>query len=323
MAYRRKLALPVARVGPLVAAHYGLRVEVVRVRDGYMSSTVHLTAGQAAYLLKVHRKGETDRQRLAFGAAVNARLRACDIPAAALIYTLEGREAAGVGENLFQLWAFVEGHPFEPGNLRQIAAAGATLGRMHRACADLEVPAGPGWQPIPDTVVAELEATWRDLKGGGRAPSELLARLEAGLGQVRPAGLNGLPECAIHGDFRAQNLLFMGDEVAAVLDLDTARPGMRLWDPAYALAFFQAVVADGPLTWEEMGALLRAYDREAGMVDAERARLGECLRLSLLRGLTLWMRIAYLERANESAAAWIEAYLPLLERVGQEVEGLV
>jgi Ser/Thr protein kinase RdoA (MazF antagonist) len=128
--------------------------------------------------------------------------------------------------------------------------------------------------------------------------------------------LGELPVSVIHGDYRAQNLLFRGSEVAAVLDLDGVRPAERLFDLAYALVFFQAVVAEDPLTEGERRTFLQAYDGEAALSRSERDLLPEFQELALLRGLTLWIQIAYADGSNPTAAEWISSYLSLLTRAG-------
>ena len=112
----------------------------------------------------------------------------------------------------------------------------------------------------------------------------------------------------------------------AILDRDGARPAPRLFDLAYAIAFFQAVIAADPLTADEQRAFLEAYHCEAELTEEERHYLPVCLELSVLRGLTLWMRIAYVEESNDRAAEWVAAYLPMLswlDRYGERLGGEV
>lgn len=45
-------------------------------------------------------------------------------------------------------------------------------------------------------------------------------------------------EVIVHGDFATYNLVFHGEEAVGVIDFDTARPGPRWWDVAYAVYRF-------------------------------------------------------------------------------------
>ncbi len=323
--YKSKLAVPVDRALQVVKARYGLRAEVDQVRLGYMSATLRLKTGGAPYLLKVYRSGDADPEQLVFGASVNGYLRRSGIPAPELVCARDGAELVLEGENLFQLWEFIEGQLYAPGRRAQLQAAGALLGRMHRVGRDMPVPARGIWKPMWGEVLGALEEAWQGLAGAAELAGEL-DRFRGCLGEVRSAvsdaALGALPACVIHGDYRAQNLLFRDDRIVAVLDLDGARPSQRLFDPAYAAAFFQAVVAPDPLEADELRVFLQAYDGEAGLTDGERAVLPAFLKLSLLRGLTLWMRIAYVERVNDRAGDWIAAYLPLLAWVDRQGRAL-
>lgn len=50
-------------------------------------------------------------------------------------------------------------------------------------------------------------------------------------------------EVICHGDFAPYNCVFRGDRVVGIIDFDTARPGPRAWDLAYAIYRF-APLAD-------------------------------------------------------------------------------
>ncbi|MDP6778825.1 MAG: hypothetical protein QGI83_18875, partial [Candidatus Latescibacteria bacterium] len=62
----------------------------------------------------------------------------------------------------------------------------------------------------------------------------------------------------------------------------------------------------------ERRAFLQAYDEEAALSRLEWGLLPVFLGLALLRGLTLWIQIAYLEGSNRAAAEWITSYMSLL-----------
>ncbi len=315
MTYRSSLRMPLEQIVEMVFHRYGLRVLVDRVRFGMMSTTVRMTRDTEVYLLKVFDSDLVASDQIAFGAQLGNRLRDSGIPVAELIPATDGMAVVAEGENLFQLWAFVQGEAFVPGETTQIEQAGAVLGRIHTVGSAMSIPMGQTRGSVYESVLREVEQAWGALDESGDVVPELKRFRRVLRGSAGGREWAELPRTVIHGDYRAQNLLFRGGKVAAVLDLDTACHATRLWDVAYALTFFQAVVTDSPLTKEEMAAFLRAYDDEAALTRMERVLLPDALRLAGLRGLTLWMRIAYIDRSNDRALTWVRDYWPLYERL--------
>lgn len=92
-------------------------------------------------------------------------------------------------------------------------------------------------------------------------------------------------EVICHGDYAPHNCVLDGTEVVGVIDFDTAHPGPRLWDVAYAVYRWAPTTAptntDGFGTAEEQAHRARFFcDRygldpvgRAGLVDAVVARL--------------------------------------------------
>lgn len=123
---------------------------------------------------------------------------------------------------------------------------------------------------------ADIAATWRD-------------------GWLLPA--REPPEVICHGDFATYNVVFDGDRAVGVIDFDTAHPGPRAGDVAYAVYRFAPWTGDGPAVAEQArrAALFRdAYgDTGPGLarIAAER-----------LRALVAYMY----EQASAGSAAFAE-----------------
>ncbi len=68
-------------------------------------------------------------------------------------------------------------------------------------------------------------------------------------------------EVIVHGDYAPYNLVFTGERVSGIIDLDYARPGPRTYDLAYALyRFAPLTVADeGWGTLHERAARIRLF----------------------------------------------------------------
>lgn len=82
-----------------------------------------------------------------------------------------------------------------------------------------------------------------------------------------------LPHTHIHGDLRLCHVLFNGEQVTGLLDIDQANWAERLADVCYG-----AVSAPNPevgafLTFAEIGTFLSAYDRTSPFTSDEKAAL--------------------------------------------------
>jgi len=319
MLYPSKLRMPTERLPQAIASRYGLEVAVARVRCGYMSTVVELVADRARYVLKVYRTEEMGPQGPVDGLAAGKSFRAAGIPMPEAVRAFDGRAFAEWGGNTFMLLPRIEGTIYEPGNRDQLDSAADMLGRMHRATPTRDpVPWKEEWDRILSGIEQVVVAVRR---AGAEAPPAVVPLLDAGLERVRGEGglPTGLSTALVHGDYRAQNLLYDGSRIAAVLDMDEARVAPRLLDLAYAGVFFQAVVSGSPLSPEEWEAFLAGYCSQIPLDALERRHLPHFLLLAWMKGIALWLRIACLERMNDRARGWIASYTPMGARL---LEGL-
>ncbi len=322
MAYPARLKDSVAEIPELVRRSYGLDLAVESVRDGYMSVVVFLSGDSGRYTLKVIPKGEMDPDALRYSLAVSERLGGLGLPVARSV----GRNPVEAGDHLYVLRNFLPGEAFSVGNTRQLSAAGVLLADFHRVGTDLADLPQVNFPPLLEVVGRELTDRWRRLdrletvQGIVRDFRGYMQRL---LDRGEIARLSAESRGFIHGDYRGQNVLFSGARVSGLVDLDGVRPGHRLFDLSYSLVFYQAVLRDSPPCVNDMQPLLEAYHRAAPLTDAELASLASFLQLSLLRGLTLWMAISYLDEQNARARRWISGYLPMLRNLDGWVGELI
>lgn len=138
----------------------------------------------------------------------------------------------GIDEKGREVLDFVEGevghYPLSEPVRSQTAlvSAGRLLRRYHDATADLASRAGTGWQ----------------------------------FGPLEPV------EVVCHGDFAPYNCVFRDAKAVAIIDFDTARPGPRSWDLAYALYRF-APLTD-PANGDGFGDTLEQAHRARQFLDA-------------------------------------------------------
>lgn len=121
-------------------------------------------------------------------------------------------------------------------------------------------------------------------------------------------------EVICHGDFAPYNCVFRGDTAVAVIDFDTARPGPRAWDLAYALYRFAPLVSPG--NPDRFGDPATQADRARRFLDAygatrqQRARSVEML-VPRLQWLVDLMRRGAAEGDENFARHIAEGHLDL------------
>ena len=118
-----------------------------------------------------------------------------------------------------------------------------------------------------------------------------------------PWQLPALPdvEVIVHGDYAPYNLVFSGDEVVGIFDLDYARPGPRVFDLSYALYRFAPLTSasDGSGTIGERAARVRLFCQAYGL---DACDIGESVKAVVPR---LLGHVSYM---REEAAAGNEAF---------------
>lgn len=182
-------------------------------------------------------------------------------------------------------------------------AAGVPVPRWHgiddqgREILDF-LPGEIGHYPLSDDVRSEaaLVSAARELRRFHDAAMPLL-------GRDLPWQLPALPdaEVVVHGDYAPYNLVFTGDQVTGIIDLDYARPGPRSYDIAYALYRFAplTVTDEGWGSLRERRARVRLFCDVYGL-DASERRDAVGTVVPRLRGMVTYMR--------EAAAAGNEAF---------------
>ncbi|MFB7944892.1 phosphotransferase [Kitasatospora phosalacinea] len=196
--------------------------------------------------------------------------------------------------------------PWSPavhGLLAHLRAAGFTAGpRFHGLAADgrevLDFLPGEvsDYPPTPAAAsrtalldAARLLRAYHDATAGYTAEGWMLPARE-------PA------EVVCHGDYAPHNCVLDGERVVGVIDFDTAHPGPRLWDVAYAAYRWAPTTApgnaDGFGTPDEQALRVREFCDAYGLGRADRAGLVDAIG-ARLHALVAHMRA---EAAAGSAA---------------------
>jgi len=176
---------------------------------------------------------------------------------------------------------YVDGASPEPPDLTlaQLRSVGKTLGDLHRIGKEYRHK-NRMQNRFSFVRVAEIYANLRGRLPGG-LKSVIRALDEEVEYQRRCQQQVKLPEGVIHGDLFADNLVFRGDRVAAVLDFEAACRGRFLFDLATAV---NALCHDGrEYVPSRFRALLSGYDMRHRLSAAEWDAFPNELRFSALR----------------------------------------
>lgn len=202
------------------------------------------------------------------------------LPVAVPLLARAGVRQVMVDRRSLGLLRLVKGDLLDALQPAQARAAGATLARLHRAlaayprAAELSGPAAA--EPIRPEVSIRA---WVAQKGLTAAQVEVVAGSLALLAQVEGNALEqlagkALPAQLVHHDFRAANLLWNGEKIAAVLDFEELRWGYRVEDVAWAAVHLGTLFHDwGPVPQEVHDLFLNAYRAEMALTAEEEAWL--------------------------------------------------
>ncbi|MBM4049664.1 MAG: hypothetical protein FJ279_31600, partial [Planctomycetes bacterium] len=231
----------------VLAERYGERPLAVAVRRGYMSDTAAVELDGGRRVFKVFGRGAQGTVQVRFSLELQAFLGAKGYPTPKIVPALNGQPFVEKGDKVCALLEFVEGQLHTPGNVGQLVAAARRLAEFHDLASQFQPSEPLDWPPMAEAVFAAKRAELADVMAAAAKTEDPLLgfcdlrRVEGLLAQAEREfahlPLPELPQRIIHGDYRAQNLLFAGDTVTAVLDFDFARPAQRLFDLAYALVF--------------------------------------------------------------------------------------
>jgi len=311
MAYENNLPFEDQELCSWLKDTYGLVAERLEVRPGYMSTVVFIQVDSDAYVLKCVRMGDDVRQTFDTQVDLVDFLALKHLLVAKCLNGVDGQRGFEIGPFRLSLWHYLHGQSFCVGNLGALCEAGKTLGSIHDTLKGWETP---NCLPALDgnAIIRQVRDVWRRLEGVGQNAQDLVSHLEDSLEDLEiPSSKSSIS--VVHGDYRAQNLLFQDQQVSGILDWDNMHRGPQIFDVAYALIFFQAVLTPRPLFETEMVAFLEGYTSTANVSPTEWVDLSAWLHLALLKGLTLWAEIYYLDRVSERPKVWIEHYLPLLK----------
>ncbi len=235
-----------------VLAHYDLGTAegIAATGHGFVNETAVVVTACGRFVVR------RNHHRFSL-AALQYRHRLIDtlcrrsFPTARLIPARDGSTLVMMDGDAYEVLEYVDGADFDPQRPGQIAAIGAILARYHQAVGDLEAPGNSVLSRYEPTRISALTETLyqRDVMGELHDALAWYDGRAAMLRAVLPADLcTALPHVLIHGDMHPDNVRFVGDRVAALLDFDQVECDARIVDLADAVVGFASMVLPSEAT---------------------------------------------------------------------------
>jgi Ser/Thr protein kinase RdoA (MazF antagonist) len=290
---------------------------VVPPRDlgGWFSLNVLMETQAGRYVVRVHGT-QTQPARLRAIQRARRHLAAGGVPAPQQVLTADGAPFVSVAGHLLEVELYVE-HDAGMSTWHRLELGLPYLGRTHTLFQSLHIGAAGRRAPLANHI--ELDrALAGTLRGVERIRSwnptadelvtatsfEELAHL---VHETEHASVDDLPRQLVHGDFWGNNVLFRGDAVVLVTDLDFMAERLRIDDLALTMFFANSTIGGDRLSGEridQMRTLVDAYD--SGLSDhlsaAERRALPAAIARQTLWSIGWWVPALPEDRARKQVA---------------------
>jgi homoserine kinase type II len=227
---------------------------------------------------------------------VRSALVSAGLPFATTVAARDGRSSVSFEGRAVEVERYVGGERMTIGDLLRTGMG--VLGRIHDVLAGVDVPSAARSAPFPNHVEASRALAWTRagtarIRADGPATddrlraADLADELAAALAEAERPLHDHLPRQLVHGDFWDNNVLFQGDDIVLILDLDFMGERARIDDLALTLYYTNSTLGPGygdPHRIAMLRSLVDRYDRglTRKLSAAERAALPYALARTVL-----------------------------------------
>ena len=253
----------------------GALVEFAGISSGIENTNYFVTTEYGRFVLTLFEV--TPPEDLPFCLDLMAFLAEHDVPSAHPIADEDGGYLQSLCERPAALVKRLSGQWEATPDAQHCAALGAMMGRMHRVIGEFDSQRanerGLDWhQDTAATVSARLSDDERRL-------------LDTGITCLASQPLANLPSGVIHADLFRDNALFLGHEIAGIIDFYYAHNGAFIYDIAVAIADW-CFTHQGALLERQARAFIDAYHAERRLNADEIALFAVATQLA---GLRFWL----------------------------------
>lgn len=308
--------------------------EVLRLDRNEINSEnyqiVFTADGKNKRLLLRRYKNLQDKTQIDFYLELTRELNKRNVPVGEVALALDGGFSVAHGGDVYALFEFIDAQYFSRSEA-QLAAVGRAIGEMHRALNELPAifkekilelsKKGKSYfnkVPVYDLVdFQKIEKIIKDRAELNAIDELVLASLSRCFEVCREVvsrrnEWEKIPGQLTHSDLHPHNVLFSGDNVAAIIDFDSIRVSTQARDAAFALyRFGRQFLAHG----EKMSPVfLKSYENARPLSEEERRLLPILLKDDFLRKILFVLRGVY-EEGNEAWAKDLPKFFAALEEI--------
>ncbi|ALC12298.1 homoserine kinase [Sphingopyxis sp. 113P3] len=248
------------------------------IAEGVENSNFLLETTDGRFILTLYEK-RVRADELPFFVDLLGHLAAKGCPVPAMIRDRSGAAIQQISGRAACIIQFLPGISLTRPTAAQCEAAGAALGRTHRALEDF---AG-----VRENNMGHRH--WREIAQAAGDLDTVLpglgAIVDAELGYLGVRWPADLPAHVIHADLFPDNVLMLGDEVTGLIDFYFAASDYRAYDLAVTHASWTFSSDGTRCDGARAAALMRGYAREIALTSEERAALPILARGASLRFL--------------------------------------
>jgi len=250
---------------------YGLQWDGEPVDLGGSNNlNVHLPSPDGGWVARIYASWTTEA-RLRAIQDVRSALVSAGLPFASTVAALDGSLFVSLDDRVVEVERFVPGENMDLGERLQHGMR--LLGRIHTVLAGIDPPPAAKVAPFPNHVEARYAPAWT--RGGTAVmradhpttgdlhAADLADELANALANEARLVSDHLPRQLVHGDYWDNNVLFRGDDIVLVLDLDFMGERPRIDDVALTLYYTNSTLGagyDDPSRVAFLANLVDAYD---------------------------------------------------------------
>lgn len=240
----------------LLSKEYGLtEIRKINPHGGTAGKTWEIFTEEDAYFLRMRGVRTSSLKRVKLDHSFRIYLNKNGIPVFPPLQTLSGKTWVKTKEGMLELYPFIEGHLFNPGNAGEIKNAARILAYLHKK-SEVFLP-GQKLEPLPQYTaflfLKEISYHFDDpylqkkilkklqekFKKGRGILIWCLEKVQKSIENYWDKAIKYLPQTFIHGDYTPANLLFSKrSKVVGIFDLDWVNKDFRIRDIVDGMYFF-------------------------------------------------------------------------------------
>lgn len=307
---------------------FGLNCREIRpVTGGWMNEKWRVTTDSGEFLVKrfsMQRFSMEKIQRIEAALKRQAAVHAAGVRCPRILLH-ENRVIRILDENTaYMVMEFCAGRveTVQTITIPQLRSLGEACGLMHKAFLQLSQEAAEGY-PIDDQHTIDL--MWENYRERERESEvislpgyrEAVLALRPILEGIDAAFFARLPKSVAHEDFSPDNMLFRGDELAAILDFDRNHYHYRWHDIGRAI--LSLALVENRLAMDRVEAFRAGY---TAYLPLTLQNIADALRLTWCVEIAWWIRPEFFEKSHQKVERFRDEILWMTAH-WQEIDGLL